>query len=239
VGVRRVTTRTRTLPGSFPTITLRTFDNDLQTQILITLNVVPMGSSYTPPSGTIDYDESEINDVYSLRKVFSLIGGTPPASYDTREPGTFYFPALLTGITVAVVALADTVDADPRNEVNWQPVWRPGFSMDVNFIVTTSFHLSDPGPDTQYVIRTNDIVFKGISFQVNLPRVLNNALSSVGVAFSGDALYGNLTENFSVSASVPSASSYTSAIGSTQVIASKVSRWRLLWVRRTTKLLLL
>jgi hypothetical protein len=211
----------------------------LHTEILITLDIVAMGSSFSPPTGCIDYDESEIDNVYSLRKVFKLVGGTPPASYDTREPGSFYFPALLTGITVAVVALADTPDGDPRNEVNWQPVWRPGFQMDVNFIVTTSFHLTEPAPDTQFVIRTSDIVFKGISFQVNLPRVLNNTLSSVGVTFSGDALYGNLSENFSVSASVPSASSYTSSIGSTQVIASKVAPWRMLWVKRTTKLVLL
>lgn len=236
VGVRRQTAKTRGALGSFPTISLRTYDNDLRATILVTLDIVAMGSTFTPPSGTIDFDESEIDNVYSLRKVFSLIGGVPPA-YDTREPGSFYFPALLTDIVVAKVSLADTAAGDPRSEVNWQPVWRPGFTMDVNFIVTTTFHLTQPSPDTQYVIRTNDIVFKGISFQVNLPRVLNDTLTGKGVTFSGDALYGNLSENFSVAASVPSASSYN--IGSTQVIASKVSPWRMLWVKRTTKLVLL
>ena len=242
--IRRETTKTRALPGTFPTISLRSWDNDLQSEIITTLDIVAMGSAYTPPSGVIDYDESELDDQYTLRKVFSLPGGvgtpTLPASYDSTEPGSFYFPGTLTNIVVAVVALATVGDDDdPRNEVNWQPVWRPGFTMDVNFIITTSFHLTAPSPDTQYVIRTNDIVFKGVSFQVSIPRVLNNALTTIGVTFVGDALYGNLSENFSVAASVPTATAYNAAIGTTQVVASKVAPWRRLWVKRTTKVVLL
>jgi hypothetical protein len=236
--VRRVTTRTRTLPGSFPTLTLRSWDSDLQTEIRTVLNIVSMGGSYTPGSDVIDYDEKELDDTRVLRVEYKLPAGLP-AAYDTYEPAVRRFPALLTDIVVEKIQLADDANGDDRYEVRAFPVWRPGFSLETNYRVRTTFHTSPPTPDTIFAIVTQDIVYNGISFQVNIPNVLNDSLSGIGVSFSADGVYGNLTENFSVSASTPSATSYDGQIGTEKVIASKVQPWRRLWVKRTTFLTLL
>ena len=233
--VKRTTARSQNL-GTAPTLFLRSWESELQTQVVTELHIVAHNSAYSPGSTVVDYDEDPINDVWTLRTIHTMPGGIS-GGFTTYEPGEYTYPALLTNITAAIVALADQGGLD-RSEVNWQPVWRPGFSIPVQFQVVTTLHSSAPSPSTIFLIRTNDIVFKGVSFQINLSRVINNAIGPIGVTFSADGIYGNLSENFSVSASVPTRTAYEAAIGSYQTVASKVAPYRRVWVKRDTNLLI-
>ena len=81
--------------------------------------------------------------------------------------------------------------------------------------------------------RPTDIIFKGISYSLNLQSVLTDAISNAGVTYAADTYYGNTVDRFSVSATAPSASVYIGWIGTEQILSCVVDRYKRLWVRKT------
>ena len=147
----------------------------------------------------------------------------------TRE---FTFPGLLTYLSFALVALA----AANRKDVQYAVGVRAPFTVPTVMLDRTEFFVNQPTYNSVplFTWAPTDIVFKGLSYTLNIPNVLTNALTGMGVAFSGDAYYGNTVDRFDVAATSPSATAYINLIGSWAAISMTIDHYKRLWVRKTT-----
>jgi hypothetical protein len=217
--------------GAFPSICTRSYDSELQWEVQTYQTIVQQGSNYTPTTYDLDYEERPIDSVHSLRRVtntFSL-----PAQFNTYATSMFTFPGLLTGLSFALVQLAVTT----RHEPQWTAGVRASFSAPTT--IRTQMDFFPPGPTAPalwglYTWAQTDIVFKGISYSINLQNVLCDTWSLIGVTYAGDTYYGSTTDRFSISATTPSATNYTLAIGSEVAISSVADRYKRFWVRKTS-----
>lgn len=184
---------------------------------------------------------------YVKLRIHSYLSELPPSKTEYRT-GSFPFPNLLEGITLSQEEIAPTpdpfsTDSPPsslsREEVIIQSPIRPGPTTPALFRVLTQFATSQPVPATIYAINPNDIVYRGISFQLGINSVLNDAIS-VSTSFTGDGRYGNLSESYSIGASTPSKSAYEAIIGTYQVVGADITRWRFsIFVTQTTSVQIL
>ena len=215
--------------SAFPTIAVQRFDAELQHAVFTIQTVEPIAASYIPAAtGVVDWDEKAIDAVHKLRRVDVV--QTTPEAFNTHTTQSITFPGLLFGLSFALVSLA-TVN---RKEPQWIASIRFPFTIPTPIRILTEYFWTVQSPHVAYQWRPTDIVFKGISYSLNLQSVLTDAISSAGVTYSGDAYYGNTVDRFSVSATYPTASAYIAAIGTEVILSSAVDRYKNLWVRKTS-----
>lgn len=236
-----------TLPG--PVTTTYDYDTELNINVRTRRQVVisfqtpltdpPVDNVPTETPLTLDLRETPRTKYTKLRIISDLL--ELPATKTEYQTGRYPFPALVTDITVSVYSLDPVPD---RSETIWFPTMRSEPNVPALFQVETSFYDAPPGDpsgppvSTLYVINPQNLIYRGISYQIAINNVLNDAIS-VSASFTGDAVYGDLNEPFSWPASVPSAAQYTALIGTYQIVGCDITRWRgNIWVRQQQSLLL-
>jgi hypothetical protein len=210
------------------------YNTDLQTTVATTQSVVAIGDIYTPGTYDLEFEERYIDAVHKLRRVSAL--QNYPASFDAYVTREFTFPGLLTYLSFALVPLA----AANRKDVQYAVGVRAPFTVPTVMIDRTEFFVNPPAYNAVplFTWAPTDIVFKGLSYTINIPNVLTDALSSMGVTFAGDAYYGNTVDRFNVSATSPSATGYINVIGQWAAVSVNIDRYKRLWVRKTTMVIL-
>jgi hypothetical protein len=218
-------------PAVFPTITLRKWDPEVAMEVYTQQSIIPMGTSYTPGSWDLDYEDRVIDSTHVLRRI-DFTGNQPP-QFSTYTTSMFTFPGILTALSFALVRLAVTT--------RWEPQWTAGIraSFSVPTTIRTQYDFYPPGPTAPalYGLLTwaqTDIVFKGISYSINLQNVLCDTWTNIGVTYAGDTYYGSTTDRFSISATNPSATTYLGWIGTELAISSVADRYKRFWVRKTS-----
>jgi hypothetical protein len=222
-------------PADFPLITLHNFDPELSTNVKTEVQIVSQGSAYTPASNLVlDWEDRKIDAKHTQRAVNFV--SALPASYTTMTTQQITFPSILTGISFALVALA----AANRKEPQWSAGIRASFTIPTRLITTVEFFASDWSPTSvvPYVWAPTDIIFKGISYSLNLNNVLCDTWTNIGVTYASDAYYGNTIDRFSISATSPSATAYINAVGTLQPISITIEKYKRLYVRKTTSIYL-
>ena len=218
--------------AGIPAISFKRFDTDLQSIVTTEQTIVPHGSVYTPVDLDVDFEEKYVDALHTLRRVDRV--ANTPATFNSYTTQTITFPGLLYGLSFALVALA-TVN---RKEPQWIASIRFPITIPTTLRIQTEFFWAPPVVVSAYQWRPTDIIFKGISYSLNLSSVLTDGISNAGVTYAGDAYYGNTVDRFSVSATSPSATSYISSIGTEQVLSVSLDRYKRLWVRKTTVVVL-
>ena len=214
--------------ATFPTITVRKFDSELQAPVITTQTIVAQGNVYTPVTYDLDWEERVIDAVHTLRRVDNT--GGVPASFNTYTTSMFTFPGILSYLSFALVALA----AANRKEPQWTAGIRASFSAPTSVRNQVDFFTTPPTMATLYTWAQTDIVFKGISYSINLQNVLTDAWSNIGVTYASDAYWGNTVDRFSISATSPSATNYVAIIGTEQPISCVLEQYKRFWVRKTS-----
>ena len=224
-------------PGVFPTITLHSFDAELQTDVKTELQIIQQGAAaYVPSSNLVlDWEDRKIDSVHSSR-IVNFVSALPP-SYVIATTQQFTFPSILSYLSFALVQLA----AAGRKEPQWTAGIRASFTIPTLLITTVEFFPSDWLPTAGGVLynwRPTDIIFKGISYSLNINNVLTDAWSNIGVTYAADTYYGNTVDRFSISATNPSATSYVNAIGTLQTVSVTIERYKHMYMRKTTQVYL-
>jgi hypothetical protein len=214
--------------ATFPTILVRKFDAELQMEVQSYQSIVAQGSAYTPATYDLDYEERYIDSKHSLRRVDNT--GSLPASFNTWTTTMFTYPGILTYLGFALIQLADA----GRKEPQWVAGIRASFSAPATIRNFTEFFTSVPSLVPLYRWATTDIVYKGISYSMNLQNVLTDTWSNIGVSYTSDTYYGNTVDRFSISATSPSATTYTSNIGGEAAISCVIDKYKRFWVRKTS-----
>lgn len=222
-----------TLPG--PVVTTQDFDTELNALVYTDKQVVLATNTFNPASNllTLEMRESPRNKYTKLRLTSYL--QSLPATRVEYQTGTYNWPTLVFDITLTKVQL--TTDPD-RSEVYWYPDMRTAPNVPAILKTTTSFSTSSPSPATLYTIPWRDLLYRGISFQIAINNVLNDAIT-VSASFTDDERYGNLSESHTFAATSPTATAYQALIGTYQNIGSQIDQWRgSIWVTTTTQVLL-
>ena len=212
----------------FPVVTLWSYNTDLLTQQRSEFSIIPEGQTYT--FGTLDLDRQDrkIDAVHSLRQVDKI--DALPTSYNTYTTQMITFPGILSYLNFALVALAEV----NRKAVQWVAGIRAPITVPTNVRNLTEFFTTQPALWALYAWAPTDIIFKGISYSINISNVLTDTWTNIGVTYATDAYYGNAVDRFSISATAPSATAYVSAIGAEVAIACVIDRYKRLWVRKTS-----
>lgn len=201
-------------------ITTHDYDSDLDAIVTTTRQKVVSGATPTTTDLTLALEEQPI-DKWRTLQIISALTELPPTKVEFQT-GTFPFPTLLTGITLVVVELTSATDS----AVIWYPnTLRPLQNVPAVFRVTTSFFNGAPPNVNIFVMPTRDVVFRGRSFQIAINNVLCDEIT-VSASFSGDTVYGDLTEGITFAATNPSAADYYAAIGSYQVVGCDITKYR-------------
>jgi hypothetical protein len=214
--------------ATFPSVGLLSWDSQICASVWTYQTIVPQGSGYAVGPYDLEYEDRYIDAKHSLRRVI-----TPtvlPGAFNTYTTSMFTFPGVLTALSFALVALA----AANRKEPQWTAGIRASYSAPTNIRNLTEFYTSPPALWPLYAWAQTDIVFKGISYSINLQNVLCDAWSNIGVTYAGDTYYGNTVDRFSIAATGPSASTYIGAIGSEVAISCVIEQYKRLWVRKTS-----
>ena len=217
----------------FPQITLHNYDAELNSPITTYVEVIPMGAAFTPGSGLVDWEERKIDSKHSLR-VQNFIPGIP-ASFSTFTTQRTTFPAILSYISFQLAAKASPAGS---SEVQYTVGIRAAFDAPTILQTNTEFYLTQPQPTSVFTWKPTDVLFKGASYSMNINNVLTDTWSGIGVTYAADAVYGNLVDRFNISSTVPAASTYTSLIGTFQIVSCVIERYKRLWVRKVTYLLI-
>lgn len=221
-----------TLPG--PSVLTQDFDSALNVLVYTERQVVLGTDEFSLQPLNLAMQESPITKYMKLR-VWSYLSGLP-GSFTEYGTGRFNWPALYFDITVAVLQL--TLDPD-RSQVTWYPTQRAAPQVPAIFSTTTSYFLAAPGVPSIFAIGTRDLIYNGISFNINVGNVLNDEIV-VSTAFVDDANYGDLEEEHTFAATSPSASTYEGLIGTYQTVAVDIKRFRgSIWILQETKVLLI
>ena len=64
--------------------------------------------------------------------------------------------------------------------------------------------------------------------------MLSDTWNNIGVTYVADGYYGNTVDRFNISATNPSATNYTNAIGTWQAVGCTIDMYKRLWVRKTS-----
>jgi len=218
------------IASAFPLVQLRNYDSELNAQVISNVQIVGQGSAYTPASGVLDYEERKIDSKHTLR-VENFVA-TVPAPEITYSTQMITFPAILSYISFQLAPVAGT----NRYEPQWTAGVRASFTAPAQLQTNINYFLNPPAPLSLFVWKPTDIMFKGVSYTVNISGVLCDSWSNIGVSYGADNFYNGLVDRFSIAATVPSASTYVSLIGSLQRISCTISRYKRLWVMKTTYL---
>jgi len=221
------------VPG--PVVTTYDYDTELNVNVITTRQVVLSTDVPTEDVLTVELKEApRENSKYTKLRIISKLTELPAGKVEF-ETGNYQFPALVFGITCQTAQLT----TDPqRSEVFWTPNMRNYPNVPALLRVTTTFHTSEPIQETLFEIPTRNLIYRGISFQIAINNVLNDAIT-VGATFTGDQRYGNLSESQSFAATTLTASAYNALIDTYKIIGCQIDRWRgQIWVKKKTEVLL-
>jgi hypothetical protein len=215
--------------GTFPSITpIQRYNPDIRVKEYVTQSIVPIAPSYPLTTNDLELDEGYIDSKHKVRRVTTL--DSFPAAFDSYATQRITFPGLLYYLSFTLVALADVNRKDPQFAVGI----RAPFTVPTNVKTTTEFFTTQPAVPTLYTWAPTDIVFKGITYSINLSNVLTDTWNNIGVTYTGDAVYGNTVDRFNISATNPTATNYVNAIGTWQAIGCTIDTYKRLWVRKTS-----
>lgn len=232
-----VTRRFQTLPG--PVTTTEDFDTQLDVLVYTDRQIVLATNTFNPtsPSGnllTLDMKETPLTQDTKLR-VRSYLDELPD-SFTQFRTGRYNFPALVFDIILDIYQWTLTPD---RSMVYWYPDMRGEPNVPALFKVTTEYFTSEPTDETLFVIPAGNLYYNGNSYNISLNNVLNDAIT-VQATFVDDAQYGDLDEPHTFSATPLTATAYSALIGTYQVIACDITRWRgNVWTKVTQELLII
>jgi hypothetical protein len=234
----------RTLPGKKTTRYL--YDDDLAVFIAIDTQDVAIGSAAPTDSLILQAEDGgDTSQGWITRQVIRLTA--LPATKVEYKTEQFTFPAILTSLTATKksygkgkIEVAED-EYDYRTDINTAylviPVIRPAVSGPTRMRIVTEFFSSTdaPAPDAIYEILPNNPRCGGKLLNFNCGEVLNDAISLSAAAATNDmSLYG-LTEEYTLGASTPDATTYTDAIGTEKLLASDVARFRGdIWTKTNT-----
>ena len=181
----------------------------------------------------LEYREKPI-DKWRTIQIQSKLVTAPATRVEFKTQPNWPFPTLLTGITMLTTGLVAN-----RNEVVWYPnTLRPLQNVPAILRVTTTYHSVPPPAETIFVLPTRNIIYRGISFELSINNVLNNAIS-LSVQFTSDTKYGGLKEAVTFAATNPSADQYYAVVGQYRTVACDISLWRgKLWVKNVSEVIL-
>lgn len=230
----KVVRRYMRLPG--PVMESQDFDSELDCLVYTDRQLVLSDDVFQPEYEplTLEMRETPASKYYKLR-VKSYLLQLPPSKTEF-DTGSFNFPSLIFGITATVTELTSAADS----QVIWypNPPMRGEPNVPALLKIITTFSVNEPSPVTIFVIPSNTLLYRGISYQIAFNNVLNDAFTTT-VQFSGDDQYGNLDDSHAFPASALSASQYVALIGTYQNIGCKITRWRgNLWVTQISQILL-
>lgn len=201
-------------------ITTHDYDSDLDAIVTTTRQKIVSGQTPITTDLTLALEEQPV-DKWRTLQIISVLTDLPPTKVE-HQTGRFPFPTLLTGITLVVVELTSSTDS----AVIWYPnTLRPLQNVPAVFRVTTEFFIGEPPTLNIFVMPTRDVIFRGRSFQIAINNVLCDEIE-VSATFSGDAVYGDLTEGITFAATNPSATDYYAAIGTYQLIGVDITKYR-------------
>jgi hypothetical protein len=216
--------------AGFPTIVNYSVDPEINAVVKTTVRIVPI-DDVTDPGATqtsiLDWQERKIDAVHKMRIVHTV--PEKPAAETSYESKQFTFPGLLVNLTFKLVAIGTA----GRSEPQWTAGVRAAFTKPVAMKTVTEYFYDPPERLAITTWAPGDIIFKGVSYSISLSNLLYDSWNNIGVTFAGDTLYGNVVDRFSISATSPSAATYTSWIGTERCISSSVTRYKKLWRRQS------
>ena len=120
-----------------------------------------------------------------------------------------------------------------RKEPQWIASIRFPFTVAVPIRTITEFYWAQPAATAVISVASNGHHVQGNLVFAEFAECIDGRDKNAGVTYAADAYYGNTVDRFSVSATVPSASTYISWIGTEQILSSVIDRYKRLWVRKT------
>jgi hypothetical protein len=215
--------------GTFPSVgPIQRYNPDIRVKEYVTQSIVPIEGVYTLGVNDLELDEGYIDARHKVRRVTTL--HSFPETFDSYATQRITFPGILYYLSFTLVALATANRKDPQFAAGI----RAPFTVPTNVKTTTEFFTEEPALSALYTWAPTDIVFRGISYSINLSNVLTDTWNSIGVTYTSDALYGNTVDRFNISATNPTATNYINAIGDWKAIGCTIDRYKRLWVRRTS-----
>jgi hypothetical protein len=219
-----------------PSNVLTTYDYDSTIDAIVETKRQKVPAGLVPiivDSHILEYREKTV-DKYRTIQIASKLLKLPDARVEFSTTPNWPFPTLLTGIAIAKTALVAN-----RSEVIWFPnTLRPIQNVPAILRKTTTYHDSPPPSTTIFVLPTRNIIYRGISFELSISNVLNDAIT-MEVSYASDTKYGNLYEKATFSATNPSATQYYSVIGQYKTVGCDITLWRgRIWVKQITEVIL-
>jgi len=203
------------------------YDPDLNLIVHTTKEIIEEGTeALSLTNGLLAYRDEPINAWQSIRiqsKISSL-----PAARTEYKTGAYASPNLLTGFTVLTNQM-------PNWDINISvtPVMRAKRSYQTVFKHITSYEYSQPilSDYTLFDPIAINVYFDGYFFKVNVPEALTDPDLSISfTTASNDPIHGYINETYHVPVSTTTASaglhSYSSKIGSYQLIAYEIDYWK-------------
>jgi hypothetical protein len=215
--------------GGFPSVApIERYNPDIRVKEFVTQSIVPLEGTYTLGSTDLELDEGYIDSKHKVRRVTTLSSFPPTFESYTTERITF--PGILYYLSFTLVTMADVNRKEPQFAVGI----RAPFTIPTIKKTVTEFFTTQPAVPGVYIWAPTDIVFRGITYSINLSNVLTDSWSNLGVTYTADALYGNTVDRFNISATTPSATNYINTIGTWQPIGCTIDTYKRLWVRKTS-----
>ena len=198
------------------------YDADLDLVIHTTKDLIDEGTSpLSPQNGLIAYRDEPVNAWQSIR-IQSRISSLP-AGRTEYKTGAYSSPNLITGFSTSSFQM-------PNWDINVSvtPVMRAKRSYQTVFKHVTSYQYGQPSPSyALYDPVAINVYYDGYFFKINIPDALTNSGLFVGfTTASNDPIHGYINETYHVPSSGESASSYTSKVGSYQLIAYEIDYWK-------------
>ena len=207
---------------------IQRYNPDVRVREFVTQSIVPVGTTYTFSTDDLELEEGYIDAVHKVRRVTTL--ASFPVAFSSYSTQRITFPGILFYLSFTLVSLATANRKDPQFAVGI----RAPFTVPATVQTNTEFFTSQPPVPALYIWAPTDIVFKGISYSINLSNVLSDTWSNIGVTYTSDAMYGNTVDRFNISATSPSATNYINAIGTWQAVGCTIDMYKRLWVRKTS-----
>jgi hypothetical protein len=215
--------------AAFPIITpIERYNPDIRVKEFVTQSIVPITDQYTIGANDLELDEGYIDSKHKVRRVTTL--SSFPAAFESYSTERITFPGILYYLSFTLVTMADVNRKEPQFAVGI----RAPFTIPTIKKTVTEFFTTQPAVPGVYIWAPTDIVFRGITYSINLSNVLTDSWSNLGVTYTADALYGNTVDRFNISATTPSATNYINAIGTWQPIGCTIDTYKRLWVRKTS-----
>ncbi|MGB7195325.1 MAG: hypothetical protein WBD81_17865 [Collimonas pratensis] len=217
---------TRALPG--PALTSYAQDPETGAVVTITRQLVA-SSAFTPSAGSAGTEQTAqaIDDYVTLVTTRTISSTTPPGrnEYHSNE---YPFPSRIYGVTFAIAVATDgtTILTLNYNKIS-------GRRLNVMQRVAISYSATEPDLNstiTIYNFPIQDLIYSGVFFSVDEPRVLNNAFTLTYSAGSASILWPDFVETFVAAATSLTATEYDALLGTEILIGGQTVRWNyFLW----------